>query len=274
MQVQMIDKILMNEVTVPDKDCALLLSGGVDSISVGFCAERLGKKVHAYSFRLDTNPSYDFLKAKEVAELFNWSFTGVKGPTKNLVEDWYRLVKLGCKKKVHFETVYPFLYIYPEIKQKYVLSGLGADGHYGLTKKAALHYKETKELFHWWKADHWKPEGRAGYLWHKNIADVYDKVFITPYTAKSVHDFFEGMSWYDVNKPFEKHHVRNAFDEFQKIKVKKHINLQSGDVGIIPLFETLLDNKEINFKNRSRMMDVSRDWYKLNQSNATLENLF
>ncbi|OUW61810.1 MAG: hypothetical protein CBD63_00535, partial [Candidatus Pelagibacter sp. TMED203] len=69
MQVQMIDKILMNEVTVPDKDCALLLSGGVDSISVGFCAERLGKKVHAYSFRLDTNPSYDFLKAKEVAEL-------------------------------------------------------------------------------------------------------------------------------------------------------------------------------------------------------------
>ena len=29
----MIDKILMNEVTVPDKDCALLLSGGVDSIS-------------------------------------------------------------------------------------------------------------------------------------------------------------------------------------------------------------------------------------------------
>ena len=66
----MIDKLLMNEIDVPDDDCAVLLSGGVDSISVGFAAERLGKKVHAYSFCLDTHPSYDFQKAKEIAEIF------------------------------------------------------------------------------------------------------------------------------------------------------------------------------------------------------------
>ena len=28
------------------------------------------------------------------------------------------------------------------------------------------------------------------------------------------------------------------------------------------LFEKLLTNKEINFKNRSRVMDICRDWYK------------
>ena len=39
----MIDKLFMNEIDVPDDDCAVLLSGGVDSISVGFAAERLGK---------------------------------------------------------------------------------------------------------------------------------------------------------------------------------------------------------------------------------------
>ena len=39
----MIDKILTKEIekTVPDKEVAVLLSGGVDSISVAFAAERL-----------------------------------------------------------------------------------------------------------------------------------------------------------------------------------------------------------------------------------------
>ena len=112
----MIAELLMNEINVPDDECAVLLSGGVDSISVGFAAERLGKKVHAYSFCLDTHPSYDFQTAKEIAEIFNWPFTGIEVPTKNLVNDWHRLVQLDCKKKTHFECVYPFLYVYPEIK--------------------------------------------------------------------------------------------------------------------------------------------------------------
>ena len=36
--LSMIDKLLMNEIDVPDDDFAVLLSGGVDSISVGFAA--------------------------------------------------------------------------------------------------------------------------------------------------------------------------------------------------------------------------------------------
>ena len=95
----MIDKLLMNEINVPDDDCAVLLSGGVDSISVGFAAERLGKKVHAYSFCLDTYPSYDFQKAKEVAEIFNWPFTVIEVPTKNLADDWHRLVQMDCSRE-------------------------------------------------------------------------------------------------------------------------------------------------------------------------------
>ena len=36
------------------------------------------------------------------------------------------------------------------------------------------------------------------------------------------------------------------------------------------LFEKLLNNTEINFKNRSRVMDICRDWYELNKSKAQL----
>ena len=64
----MIDKILTKEIekTVPDKEVAVLLSGGVDSISVAFAAERLGKKIISYSFRLDNHESYDYNKAKKL----------------------------------------------------------------------------------------------------------------------------------------------------------------------------------------------------------------
>ena len=86
-------------------------------------------------------------------------------------------------------------------------------------------------------------------------------------------EFFYSKSWDEVNKPFQKHHVRNAFDEFKKIgKIKNHLNLQI-DSGIVNLFESLLPNKEINFKNRRRIMDVCRDWYGLNGSKTNTNNL-
>ena len=47
----MIDKLLVENIkqTVPDDNVAVLLSGGVDSISVALAAERLGKKITSKS---------------------------------------------------------------------------------------------------------------------------------------------------------------------------------------------------------------------------------
>ena len=271
----MIDELLMNEINVPDDNCAVLLSGGVDSISVGFAAQRLGKKVHAYSFCLDTHPSYDFQKAKKIAEIFHWPFTGIEVPTKNLADDWHRLVQLDCRKKTHFECVYPFLYVYPEIQEDVVLSGWAADGYYGISKKAMIHYGpgKSKEKFDEFRDNYFDINNQAGYLWHELIARNNKKQLITPYLSLPVKDFFYGKTWEEVNKPFQKHHVRNAFDEFKKIgKIKNHLNLQI-DSGIVNLFESLLPNKEINFKNRSRIMDVCRDWHVLNTIKANSNTL-
>ena len=38
--------------------------------------------------------------------------------------------------------------------------------------------------------------------------------------------------------------------------------------GITKLFGTLLKNKDINFKNRNRMLDVYRDWHVLNNTST------
>ena len=63
----MIKKLLENHIklNIPDERVAVLLSGGVDSLSVALSAHDVGKQIEAYSFHLKGNKSYDFKTAKE-----------------------------------------------------------------------------------------------------------------------------------------------------------------------------------------------------------------
>ena len=68
-------------------EVALLLSGGVDSISLGMSAQRLGKKVSAYTFHLEGEPSYDSSTAQDVAKTLGWNIDVTIVPKTNLKED-------------------------------------------------------------------------------------------------------------------------------------------------------------------------------------------
>jgi asparagine synthetase B (glutamine-hydrolysing) len=48
---------------VQDDTVAVLLSGGVDSMTIAFAADSIGKKVSTYTFHLEGQPSYDAMKA-------------------------------------------------------------------------------------------------------------------------------------------------------------------------------------------------------------------
>jgi asparagine synthetase B (glutamine-hydrolysing) len=264
------EKILQNEVKMklPTDECALLLSGGVDSISVGFVANQLGKSIHAYSFTFVNELTDDYLKAQEVSDIMGWDFTGIQIHKENLIEDFNTLLEIGCKKKTHFECSFPFLYIYPEIKQKYVLSGWGADGYFGISKKAHLKYKvkQSKQSLDDFRDWYFQKNQCAGYEVHKLVANKWNKTFIAPYLSEAVKKYFYQFNWQQLNylndKPFQKHHIRNAFKEFSLIgKVKNHSNLQL-EANIPEYFETLLTNKTINFNSRIRMIDVYFDWVK------------
>ena len=107
-------------------------------------AHRLGKTITAYSFCLDNEPSYDYNKAKEIAKNHNWAFVGTVIDTTKLEQDFYKLVSLGCKKKTHYECVYPFLHVYPKIAETYV--SYHSD-ELLWRSKTNIHYKHTKEKF-------------------------------------------------------------------------------------------------------------------------------
>jgi asparagine synthetase B (glutamine-hydrolysing) len=260
----MIDTILVEALdkTSKDQNVAVLLSGGVDSLSIAFAAKRLNKNIKAYTFKLQNTPNYDSDKALEVAKLYNFECEVIEVPTNNLEQDFIKLVKeYNCTKKTHFECCFPFLYVYPQIKETEVLSGWAADGYYGISKKAILHYTKNKpkSKFDEFRDNYFSEPNRAGYLWHKSIADKHNKKFITPYLDEKVKEFFYSKDWYDLNLPFQKHHVVTAFNEFKDFEFKKHINLQLGS-GVDHLFETLIQNRNINLKNRKRVMDICKDW--------------
>ena len=93
----------------------------------------------------------------------------------------------------------------------------------------------------------------------KKVSDMFNKKFITPYLRMNVKEYFYSMDWYQLNQPYQKHHVRTAFNLDKD--VKKHLNLQL-DSKINVLFERLLNNNKINYKGRTRVMDMGRDWPK------------
>ena len=77
---------------------------------------------------------------------------------------------------------------------------------------------------------------------------------------KEIKEFFYSFNWQELNIPIQKHHVRTGFCEFEQFGIiKEHENLHLG-AGVDKVFKDLLNNDEINFKKRKRMMDVCRDW--------------
>lgn len=268
----MIDKIIEDIVEKQSRgvdEVAVLLSAGTDSITCALAAHRLGKKVTGYSMYLDGQETTDSLGARKVAKEFGWDFVAVDVPVDNLAQDFITLVRnYNCKKKTQVECTFPFLYVYPKIKEKVVLSGVAADGWYGVSKRACMHFKEPKELFDTFRREYFGAENPAGVLQHRQLANEIGATLIAPYLEPEVEEWMMQYDWYFFNKPKQKAPIRSAFPEFDRIKLRNHENLQL--VAKIPdYFESLLDNKDLNIYNRERVMDLVRDWRNVG---ATLES--
>tara|TARA_R110000868_G_scaffold84663_1_gene238585 strand:+ start:2671 stop:3474 length:804 start_codon:yes stop_codon:yes gene_type:complete len=246
--------------TVKAKSAALLLSGGVDSLSLGFACDALGIKVHAYTFQIGETRTEDSVSAERACLLMGWEYSLVKVPIVNLEKDFLILAnEWGCKKKTQFECTFPFLHLIPQIKEKYVLSGIAADGHYGLSKKAMIHYRYPKEKFDLFRNNYFSQENPAGQVQQLSLLEYHGHIQCAPYLDKRVFDYFIQFDWDELNKPYQKYKVLTAYREkFQKVGRRPHMNLQLV-AGVDHVFEKLLTSK-LNLKNRTRVMDLCRDY--------------
>ena len=256
----LITKIVEDE--APGKDVAVLMSGGVDSLTCAFSAMRLGKNVHTYTMYVNGQETADSLAAKEAAEIYGWDHHEIDVPVNNVKDDFLRLMRYyDCKKKTHVECTFPFLYVYPHIKEKHVLSGVAADGWYGVSKRANIHFKHTKELFDKFRNDYFGAENPAGIRQQEQLCEEIEANLIAPYVGhKDVCDWMMDHDHDFFNKPYQKAPIIEAYKEFEKLpKKRKHANLQLV-AGIPEYFEQLLEDKELNYRNRGRTMDLVRDY--------------
>lgn len=244
----------------PDPSVAVLLSGGVDSLSCAFAAQSLGKRVVAYTFQVAEWRSSDSASAEAAAKKFGWQFVLVKVPLSNLEKDFVKLARdWKCAKKTQFECTWPFLYLVPAIRENVVLSGIAADGHYGLSKKAMIHARPSRAAFVEFRQKYFGSANPAGQIQQKALLEAFGKVQIAPYLDRRLYDFFIPYDWNELNRPYEKHIVLNAYrEEFQRVSVRKHANLQLVS-GVDHIFESLLKST-LNTKKRSRVMDLCRDY--------------
>jgi len=235
-----IKKVLLQSANTPETDAAVLLSAGVDSSSVLFALLEAGKRVTAYSFCLDDRTSTDIKYAQITAKEFGVPFVQIPLPTSIdvLMEDLVDLVRFGARKKTDFECGWPMLYAYKAIREREIFSGMGADGHFCISKKGMMHFKDRIDEFR--DTLFSNPSYGQEHI-HRKLSMVYKKRWVAPFMTQKMIDEIKGSTWDEVNRPHQKQPILDAFPEqFKRIRVFKHTNFQKGDSGISEHFEKLL----------------------------------
>jgi site-specific DNA-cytosine methylase len=246
-----------------DDVVALLLSGGVDSTSVGIALQKVGKTVRAYTYRLQGYESRDLEKAKAIARHFDWPLTIITVPTADVARDFMRLaVERRCRKKTQFENTFPMLYVLPRIAETEVWSGYNADDHYGNTKNCILDQKrmaregasaaERKKAFDAERLGRFErkrsdPESGTWCYAHR-LAVQCGKRLLDPYLDEAIREFFlrfdhEMLS--PLKKPLVRAELAEQLRDLPNGSLSVGVRLQTGG-GVDALFETLLRDPAIN----------------------------
>ncbi|MGI9458444.1 MAG: asparagine synthase-related protein [Pirellulales bacterium] len=225
---------------IADDHVALLLSAGIDSASILFALQDAGKKVTCYSFMLDKRMSTDFEYARKNARRFGAEFRAVLLPDDipTLKKDLKELAYLGARSKTDFECFWPMLHAYRAVEQRVVYSGMGADGHFCISKKGMIHYRDKIDEF---RRMTFSKRGYSQQELHKEFAASLGKAAILPYLSQEMQDAVRGTTWVQANKPKQKQLILDAYPKrFEKMRVMPHTNLQLGDSGISDHFRKLL----------------------------------
>lgn len=243
---------------------ALLFSGGTDSLTCLFTLLDLGIKPILYTFFLENYHSEDAKASEAISKLYDLEqvFIIIPQDRKKLEDDVVELIKeLKIYRKTHVQVCYPFLYILPEIKEQFVLTGLSSDSLYGTPASMAINFKNDKEGFDSRrKAILSNPESDC-FRPLTDLAKFFGKELVAPYRDKRILDFFLNFAWKELNRPKQKWLSILAFREhYEKYAIyRRNSNLQVGS-RIREWHNELLDGKLNEFK-RKRVDMLYRDLY-------------
>lgn len=226
---------------------AVALSGGLDSTSVLFALQELGKDPNAYAFHVKGTLSEDLREARRVCETFDVPLTEITLPNDHatIKRDTYAIVHgLGYKKKTNVECIWPFLYLYQEITEDTLATGHAGDAHFVISREAMInHINHDVKRMDQFRKEHFGDAHYSQIKMHQQLAPAYGiKHLHMPYYERPFVQAFMGTSWDEINKPNQKQPIIDAFPQkFAQIKTRKHMNLHKGDSNIAAQFDKLLE---------------------------------
>lgn len=229
-------KNLINEYlakTIKDKqDVSLLFSGGLDSLSILLSCLEIGITPVLYSFYLQSYESEDIQACRKIAKIYNLELNEIvinDTDINKLIEDIYNIIKkFKVYRKTMVQCIYPFTYIIPQIKEKYIITGLCADDLYGTPRSMAKYYNDP-DIFNKIRESKISDPAASAYSYIKDLVNEYDKIFISPYKDDiQIIDYFRTLIYKDMNSPKQKYVMYQDYKvEIDKNKLyRRNQNLQ------------------------------------------------
>lgn len=242
-----------------EKKVALALSGGKDSTAILFALLELGITPVCYSLHVEGILSTDFVVARETCNKLNLEFVEVVIPKQvNIAKLTHLICRYNRTGKVDVEVYYPLMLLVEQVKESTLLVGITAGVMMPLSKKACIHFRHDKKALNEWREYDWENVTRKDFLDLNRFCDTIR--IVDPFYNRAVLDWFKGQEWDSLHKPNQKQVLINMFPEqFASIKTTSQMSLQVGDSGIREIYTPLLQDKNLNYRNRTRVNELYKD---------------
>ncbi len=276
-EIRTLLKEAIKETIGEETEVGLLLSGGLDSLSVLLGCLDLGIKPICYTFYLSNHESDDLKSVRRLKEIYNLKVVEVCLDVEKI--DLYKDVKTIIKeyqndphaiqhKKTFIQCYHPMTYIAPIIKEKVVLTAFLADDLQFAGRKRNLLGRDTS------------PEGVKKLYQHrldevnnpsdgsmKQIIDLFSRYNITLvdiYHIQSIVDFFLEQDFLTCTKPKEKNIIYEAYQEdLDKYNIKRiHSSYQVNSMIREWHDNVFLHNPTINMNNNKAIVGVYNRMFK------------
>lgn len=233
-------KILLKQLSVfKDKKVALFLSGGAGSVSILALLKELEVEVTTYTFVVEGHISTDLLKAQKYAKYFEVEHRKIELPSdiKTIKNDLLFLIQeKQFKLKTDIECGFPFLHSFSQINEDAIISGLGDDIYFGLTKQAQLHYSESLTDNNTYRLKQLNKYRHQKHL----IGNLTNIQHFAPFQSDEVYHFLTQFAFSELNSPKPKQVLLEIYPKvFETISPYKS-SLQLGDSKIVDLFKPLV----------------------------------
>lgn len=173
------------------KDVAVAFSGGLDSGAVAALAMKYAKSVSLYTVGTDT--SYDIRMSEEVSEYLGADLNVIRLTEESLMKALCDMISVtGTTNPLKLSFEIPLFMVCGECREKYILTGQGADELFmGYSKYAGLGPEELRK-----RRDGDYSELRNFTMIHENkVADHFGKTLLYPFLDESFSEISNSLDF-------------------------------------------------------------------------------